>query len=109
MYSFPISESPATNKRPSYNDVHFVNLNMVSDVTVVREEKTNGTAAPGGKASDPPRLNVARLQTRAQVAIERRKLAAKAFKAGVSPEGQKLFQAISKTWVLFECSLIAKL
>ncbi len=87
------AESQASNKRAALNDMHFVNLSMVSDVAV-REEKAAGNSK---SHSDPPTLNVAKLNTRAQNNIDRKKLAAKAFKAGVSPEGQKLFQVISKT------------
>ena len=72
--------------------MHFVNLSMVSDVNVISEEK-----ATSSSSKEPPSLNLARLNSRAQNNIDRKKLAAKAFKAGVSPEGQKLFQVISKT------------
>ena len=47
--------------------------------------------------SDPPVLNIPKLQSRAANAVDRRRRNAKAFKAGVSQEGQLLFQAITKT------------
>lgn len=75
-----------------YNDVHFVNLSMVSDVTTVREAPTNNS-----RSFDPPTLNVSRLNTRLTINVDRKKLNAKAFKAGVSPEGHKAFAHISKT------------
>jgi hypothetical protein len=48
--------------------------------------------------SEPPQsLNLQRLNTRVRNQIEEKKRMVKALQAGVSPEGQKLFIAISKT------------
>jgi len=81
-----------SNKRGSLNDLHFVNLALASDVNVV-SEAANGIEA----VQDPPSLNVSRLTTRLHNNVDRRKLNVKAFKGGVSPDGQRLFQVISKT------------
>lgn len=67
-----------------------VNLALVRDVKEIGKSKD-------GKPTEPPSLNISRLKTRAANNIERKKRTVKAFKAGVSPDGQKLFQAISKT------------
>lgn len=48
--------------------------------------------------SEPPQsLNLNRLNTRVRNQIEEKKRMVKALQAGVSPEGQRLFIAISKT------------
>jgi len=92
---FLVLKSQASNRRSALNDVHFLNLNLVGDVSVLEEADT--TVASTNASSEAPSLNVNRLTTRLQNNIERKKLNVRAFKAGVSPEGQKLFQAISKT------------
>ncbi|KAK0098240.1 hypothetical protein PV326_010139 [Microctonus aethiopoides] len=83
-------ECPSSSGRPSVNDVHIVNLSLVSDVQVKRE------VSP--MATEPPQsLNLQRLNTRVRNQIEEKKRMVKALQAGVSPEGQKLFIAIAKT------------
>ncbi|KAL2749965.1 protein LSM12 [Vespula maculifrons] len=83
-------ECPASNGRPSLNDVHIVNLSLVSDVQVKREVSPT--------TSEPPQsLNLQMLNRRVRNQIEEKKRLVMALQAGVSPEGQKLFIAISKT------------
>ena len=85
-----ILECPSSTGRPTLNDVHIVNLSKVSDVQVKREVSPT--------MSEPPQsLNLTRLNTRVRNQIEEKKRMVKALQAGVSPEGQKLFIAISKT------------
>ena len=89
-----------------------VNLNMVSDVKVLQE--ASDTNVP-----EPPAMNLQRvriqtqnyfstevlsctcmwfqIQSRINASLDRKKQMIKAFKTGVSPEGQRLFQYISKT------------
>jgi len=83
-------ECPASNGRSSLNDVHVVNLSLVSNVQVIREVSPT-TIEP------PQSLNLQRLNTRVRNQIEEKKRLVMALQAGVSPEGQKLFIAISKT------------
>ncbi|KAK0175699.1 hypothetical protein PV327_009428 [Microctonus hyperodae] len=85
-----ILKCPSSSGRASVNDVHIVNLSLVSDVQVKRE------VSP--MATEPPQsLNLQRLNTRVRNQIEEKKRMVKALQAGVSPEGQKLFIAIAKT------------
>ncbi|XP_014210685.1 protein LSM12 homolog A [Copidosoma floridanum] len=85
-----ILKCPSSCGRESLNDVHIVNLSLVSDVQVKKE--VNPTT------NEPPQsLNLQRLNTRVRNQIEEKKRMVKALQAGVSPEGQKLFIAISKT------------
>ncbi|XP_026293853.1 protein LSM12 [Frankliniella occidentalis] len=84
-----ILKCPASSGRPSRNDVHMVNLSMVSDVQVKRE-----ATAP---LEPPQSLNLQRLNTRVRNQIEEKKRLVTALAAGVSPEGQKLFLTITKT------------
>lgn len=72
------------------NDVHIVNLSLVSDVQVKREVSPTPTEPPQS-------LNLQRLNTRVRNEIEAKKRMVKALQAGVSPDGQKLFIAIAKT------------
>ncbi|XP_058799225.1 protein LSM12 homolog A-like [Phymastichus coffea] len=84
-----ILKCPASCGRASLNDVHIVNLSLVSDVQVKKEVSPT---------SEPPQsLNLQRLNTRVRNQIEEKKRMVKALQAGVSPEGQKLFIAIAKT------------
>ncbi len=116
----PLAECSSSSRRNALNDVHLLNLNMVSDVAVV-SESNNGTLSTSSSAaslsSEPPSLQVSffsfnkptllfnpplifqinKLNTRTQTQIERKKRLVKAFKSGISPEGQRLFQAIAKT------------
>ncbi|XP_063984841.1 protein LSM12 homolog A [Diachasmimorpha longicaudata] len=85
-----ILKCPSSSNRPSFNDVHIVNLSLVSDVQVKREVSPT--------LNEPPQsLNLQRLNTRVRNQIEEKKRMVKALQAGVSPEGQKLFIAIAKT------------
>ncbi|XP_032685105.1 protein LSM12 homolog A-like [Odontomachus brunneus] len=85
-----ILKCPSTSGRPSLNDVHVVNLSLVSNVQVIREVSAT--------TNEPPQsLNLQRLNTRVRNQIEEKKRLVMALQAGVSPEGQKLFIAISKT------------
>ena len=56
-------------------------------------KKENSTASP----QPPISLNVQRLKNRAEEQIKSKKRLVAALKAGVSPEGQRLFTAIKKT------------
>ncbi|EZA54683.1 LSM12-like protein A [Ooceraea biroi] len=85
-----IEECPSSNGRASLNDVHVVNLSLVSNVQVIREVSPT-TIEP------PQSLNLQRLNTRVRNQIEEKKRLVMALQAGASPEGQKLFIAISKT------------
>nr|QBH72794.1 hypothetical protein [Franklinothrips vespiformis] len=84
-----ILKCPASSGRTPLNDVHMVNLSMVSDVQVKRE-----ATAP---LELPQSLNLQRLNTRVRNQIEEKKRLVTSLAAGVSPEGQKLFLTISKT------------
>ncbi|XP_011305293.1 protein LSM12 homolog [Fopius arisanus] len=85
-----ILKCPSSSNRSSLNDVHIVNLSLVSDVQVKREVSPT--------LNEPPQsLNLQRLNTRVRNQIEEKKRMVKALQAGVSPEGQKLFIAIAKT------------
>ena len=52
-----------------------------------------GKEAPG----ELQPLNTQRLEQRLKTEIEKKKKLIMAFKAGISPEGQRLFQVINKT------------
>ena len=86
-----ILKSEATSARPSLNNVHLLNLSFVSDVKVKKDRETTE------KPSEPQSLNMARLDARARDMIRKKKKLVAALKAGVSPEGQRLFSAINKT------------
>lgn len=75
--------------KTSVHDVHIINLSLPHEIKVLADKKE---AAP-----DPSSLNINRLQNRLRDQVERKKKQVMAFKAGISPMGQKLFQAISKT------------
>ncbi|XP_067012667.2 protein LSM12 homolog A [Anabrus simplex] len=84
-----ILKCPASNGRPTLNDVHIVNLALVSDVQVKCEVNTVPEA--------PQSLNLQRLNTRVRNQVEEKRRLVTSLAAGVSPEGQKLFLAISRT------------
>ncbi|XP_012270000.1 protein LSM12 homolog A-like [Orussus abietinus] len=85
-----ILKCPSSSGRLSLNDVHIVNLSLVSDVQVKREVSPT--------SNEPPQsLNLERLTKRVRNHIEEKRRLVKSLQAGVSPEGQKLFIAISKT------------
>jgi len=80
-------KSPGT--RSGLNTVELVNLTHCVDITVEEEAQT----APG----EMPGLNTQKLDGRLRDTVEKKKRLITAFKAGISPEGQRLFQAINKT------------
>ncbi|KAG4080048.1 hypothetical protein HA402_006360 [Bradysia odoriphaga] len=71
------------------SDVYIVNLSLCSDVQVKKESNT---------ISEPKQsLDLQRLSRRVRNAIEQKKILVSALQSGVSPDGQKLYMAISKT------------
>ncbi|XP_014231753.1 protein LSM12 homolog A-like [Trichogramma pretiosum] len=86
-----ILKCPSSINQPNLNDVHIVNLSLVSDVQVKHE----ATSPPTNE--QPMSLNLQRLNTRVRNQIDEKKRMVKALQAGVSPDGQKLYIAISKT------------
>ena len=86
-----ILKSEASSSRPSLNNVHLLNLSYVSDVRVKKDRE------PLDKPPEPLSLNIARLNARAREMIDKKKKLVTALKAGVSPDGQRLFVAINKT------------
>nr|CAG4645874.1 EOG090X0FOW [Lynceus sp. MCZ IZ 141354] len=84
-----IVKSPASCGRPMLNDIHVVNLNHVSDVTMLKE-----TTQP-----PPPVINhnVDRLKRRVQLEVKRKCLLVEALKAGATAEGLSLYNIIHKT------------
>jgi len=80
-------KSPGT--RSGLNKVELINLTHCVDITVEEEAQT----APG----EMPGLNTQKLDVRFKDSVEKKKRLITAFKAGISPEGQRLFQAINKT------------
>uniref|UniRef100_A0A1B6GS47 Uncharacterized protein n=1 Tax=Cuerna arida TaxID=1464854 RepID=A0A1B6GS47_9HEMI len=84
-----ILKCAATSGRPNFNNVHIINLSLVSDVQVKKEVNTAPEA--------PQSLNLQRLNTRVRNQIEEKKRLITALAAGVSPDGQKLFLTITKT------------
>ncbi|TNN84862.1 Protein LSM12 A [Liparis tanakae] len=75
--------------KPNLNDVILINLAYVSDVDIINDR----TETPPPLAS----LNVSKLATRARTEKEDKLSQAYAISAGVSVEGQQLFQTIHKT------------
>ncbi|CAH1961854.1 unnamed protein product [Acanthoscelides obtectus] len=71
------------------NDVHFVNLSLVSELQV-KKEVTNVPETPQS-------LNLQRLNTRVRNQVDEKKRMLQAISANVSSEGQSLFIAIAKT------------
>lgn len=84
-----ILKSESSCGRTNQNNVHMLNLGFVSDIQVRRESKD--------KPPEPNSLNIQRLNARAREQIDKKKKLVNALKAGVSPEGQRLFSAINKT------------
>ncbi|XP_066144178.1 protein LSM12 homolog B-like [Euwallacea fornicatus] len=79
----------ATNGNPKLNDVQFINLSLVSELQVKKE---------GNCFYDAPQsLNLHRLNTRVRNQVEEKRRMFQAIAANVSPEGQTLFIALSKT------------
>ena len=84
---FSIAESSGT--RPGRNNVTLLNLAHCSEMKIDEE----GKDAPVELQS----LNTIRLEQRTKDSVEKKKKLIMAFKAGISPEGQRLFQVINKT------------
>lgn len=79
----------STSGKPNLNDVILINLAYVSDVDIINDR----TETPPPLAS----LNVSKLANRARTEKEDKLSQAYAISAGVSVEGQQLFQTIHKT------------
>lgn len=87
--TFCLTECQPSTGKTGLNDVHIVNLSLVSDVQVKKE------ISP--VASEPTQsLNLQRLNTRLRNQIDQKKRMVKALQGG-NPEGQQLFITISKT------------
>ncbi|XP_043911093.1 protein LSM12 homolog [Protopterus annectens] len=80
---------PSSSGKPNQNDVLLINLHYVKDVEIITER----TETPPPLAS----LNVNKLASRARTEKEEKLSQAYAISAGVSLEGQQLFQTIHKT------------
>ncbi|XP_047232090.1 protein LSM12 homolog A isoform X2 [Girardinichthys multiradiatus] len=79
----------SSSGKPNLNDVILINLAYVSDVDIIHDR----TETPPPLAS----LNVSKLANRARTEKEDKLSQAYAISAGVSVEGQQLFQTIHKT------------
>jgi len=84
-----VLKSASTSGRNSLNNVHMVNLSQPCEIQVLSEKRE--------PLPDLPSLNTNRLNNKLRDQVERKRKQVMAFKVGVSPVGQKLFQAISKT------------
>jgi len=84
-----VLKCPSTNGKSSVHDVHIINLSLPHEIKILADKKET--------VSPPSSLNITRLENRLREQVERKKKQVMAFKAGVSPVGQKLFQAICKT------------
>lgn len=73
----------------SFNDVHFINLSMVSELQVKKEVNSPPEV--------PPSLNLHRLNTRIRNQVDEKRRLLTSMSANVTPEGQRLFIAIAKT------------
>uniref|UniRef100_A0A671MFZ6 Protein LSM12 homolog A n=1 Tax=Sinocyclocheilus anshuiensis TaxID=1608454 RepID=A0A671MFZ6_9TELE len=80
---------PSSSGKPNLSDVILVNLAYVSNVDVINDR----TETPPPLAS----LNISKLANRARTEKEDKLSQAYAISAGVSVEGQQLFQTIHKT------------
>ena len=76
--------------RPGHHNVSILNLANCAEIKVDEECKES----PGGPM---PEMNMQKLDERRKMQIERKKKLITAFKAGISPDGQKLFQYINRT------------
>jgi len=76
--------------RPGHHNVSILNLANCAEIKVDEECKES----PGGPM---PEVNIQKLDERRKMQIERKKKLITAFKAGISPDGQKLFQYINRT------------
>ncbi|XP_053550406.1 protein LSM12 [Bombina bombina] len=80
---------PSSNGKPNHADILLLNLAYVSDVEVLHDR----TQTPPPLAS----LNISKLASRARSEKEEKLSQAYAISAGVSLDGQQLFQTIHKT------------
>ncbi|KAM4691621.1 protein LSM12 [Rhinophrynus dorsalis] len=80
---------PSTSGKPNHADILLLNLHYVSDVEVLNDR----TQTPPPLAS----LNIGKLASRARLEKEEKMSQAYAISAGVSLDGQQLFQTIHKT------------
>lgn len=84
-----ILKCAAASGQAKLNDVYVVNLELCSEVQIKEEVNTIPNA--------PPLLNIQRIATRKRNAVDEKRRLVLALTAGVTPEGQRLFMAISKT------------
>ncbi|XP_009992590.1 PREDICTED: protein LSM12 homolog, partial [Chaetura pelagica] len=82
-------ECPSSSGKPNHADILLVNLQYVSEVEIINDR----TETPPPLAS----LNVSKLANKARTEKEEKLSQAYAISAGVSLEGQQLFQTIHKT------------
>uniref|UniRef100_A0A8C0VPG4 LSM12 homolog n=1 Tax=Cyanistes caeruleus TaxID=156563 RepID=A0A8C0VPG4_CYACU len=82
-------ECPSSSGKPNHADILLVNLQYVSEVEIINDR----TETPPPLAS----LNVSKLANKARTEKEEKMSQAYAISAGVSLEGQQLFQTIHKT------------
>ncbi|XP_057256074.1 protein LSM12 [Pezoporus wallicus] len=87
--NIPPAECPSSSGKPNHADILLVNLQYVSEVEIINDR----TETPPPLAS----LNVSKLATKARTEKEEKLSQAYAISAGVSLEGQQLFQTIHKT------------
>lgn len=82
-------KSPASNGKANVNDVRLINLNLVSNVNVIRE-----TTEPAAQLSN---LNTQRLTQRLRLNVEEKMRKVNYIGVGVTPQAQSLFHHITKT------------
>jgi len=84
---------PSTSKRSSLIDMIMVNLHFVRDVVPLADsDETSGIEHKVSLG-----LNTNQLNNRLMNNLDKKRRLVKAFKKGISPEGQRIFHAISKT------------
>ncbi|XP_010641315.1 protein LSM12 homolog, partial [Fukomys damarensis] len=84
-----LPECPSSSGKPNHADILLINLQYVSEVEIINDR----TETPPPLAS----LNVSKLASKARTEKEEKLSQAYAISAGVSLEGQQLFQTIHKT------------
>lgn len=85
-----VLKSNSSCGRNSFNNVHMVNLSLSNCKIQVLSEKKE-------PLPDLPSLNITRLNNRLRDQVVKKRKQVMAFKSGVTPAGQRLFQAIGKT------------
>jgi len=85
---------PSTSKRSSLIDMTMVNLHLVKDIVLIMDPNENSSVELNKVSSG---LNINQLNNRAMNNLDKKKRLVKAFKKGITPEGQRVFHAISKT------------